>query len=179
MVLVLLADGFEEAEALVPVDILRRCGIEVKTVSIMETKLVTGTHNIAIMADELSADFNAGDFSAIILPGGLPGADHLENSAYVKELLISAQKNSKLICAICAAPKVLGLHGLLNGKKAVCYPGFEDKLIGAETLYDGVIVDGNIITSRAVGKSFDFAFAIAKALGKEKEAEQVKKAILY
>ena len=179
MVLVFLADGFEEAEALVPVDMLRRCGIEVKTVSIMESKTVTGTHGIQVLADEHYKEYSAENFSAVILPGGLPGADYLENSAYVKEMVLSANENGKLVCAICAAPKVLGAHGLLHGKKAVCYPGFEDKLIGATTSGDGVMIDGNIITSRAAGKCFDFAFEIAKALGKEKEAEEVKKGILY
>lgn len=179
MVLVFLADGFEEAEALVPVDMLKRCGLEVKTVSIMETKLVTGTHGIQVMADELYKNFKPSSFDAVILPGGLPGADYLENSAYVKDLVLAANEKGKLICAICAAPKVLGCHGLLKGKKAVCYPGFEDKLTGAETSDDGIMVSDNIITSRAAGKCFDFAFEIVKALGKENEAEKVKKAILY
>ena len=179
MVIVFLADGFEEAEALVPVDMLKRCGIDVKTVSIMETKNVMGTHGIEVVADEHYKDFKAENFSAVVLPGGLPGADHLENSDYVKEAVLSANKEGKLICAICAAPKVLGKHGILEGKKAVCYPGFEDKLTGAVASEDGVMVDGNIITSRAAGKCFDFAFAIAKALGKEEAAEQVKKGILY
>lgn len=179
MVIVFLADGFEEAEALVPVDMLKRCGIEVRTVSIMESKTVTGTHGIKVVADEHYSEFKAENFSAVILPGGLPGADHLENSDYVKETVLSANKEGKLICAICAAPKVLGKHGILKGKKAVCYPGFEDRLIGAVTSYDGVVVDENIITSRAAGKCFQFAFEIAKALGKEKQAEEVKKGILY
>jgi len=179
MVIVFLADGFEEAEALVPVDILRRCGIEVKTVSIMKSKNVMGTHSIEVMADEHYENFKAEKISAVILPGGLPGADHLENSDYVKEAVLSANKEGKLVCAICAAPKVLGKHGILKGKKAVCYPGFEDKLTGATTSEEGVMVDGNIITSRAAGKCFDFAFAIAKALGKEDEAKKVKEGILY
>ena len=179
MVIVFLADGFEEAEALVPVDMLKRCGIDVKTVSVMESKTVTGTHGIKILADEHYKEFKAENFSAIILPGGLPGADHLENSDYVKEAVLLANKEKKLVCAICAAPKILGKYGILHGKKAVCYPGFEDKLAGASASEDGVMVDGNIITSRAAGKCFDFAFEIAKALGKETEANQVKKGILY
>ncbi len=179
MIIVFLADGFEEAEALVPVDMLKRCGLEVKTVSIMETKLVTGTHGIQVFADEHYKDFKLQSPDAVILPGGLPGADHLENSACVKEAVLSANEEGKLICAICAAPKVLGSYGLLEGKKAVCYPGFEEKLKGAVTSNDGVMVSGNIITSRAAGKCFDFAFEIAKALGKEKEAEKVKNSILY
>ncbi len=138
-----------------------------------------GTHSIEVLADEHYKEFKVEDYEAIILPGGLPGADHLENSEYVKEAVLSANKEGKLICAICAAPKVLGKHGILEGKKAVCYPGFEDTLTGAITSDDGVMVDGNIITSRAAGKCFDFAFEIAKALGKEKEAEQVKQGILY
>ena len=179
MVLVFLADGFEEAEALVPVDMLKRCGFEVKTVSVMEEKLVTGTHGIQVFADEHYKTFELPSFDAVILPGGLPGADHLENSAYVKEAVLKAKEDGKLICAICAAPKVLGKHGVLEDKKAVCYPGFEDKLLGANVSDDGVMVDGNIITARAAGKCFDFAFEIAKALGKGEEAEKVKISILY
>lgn len=179
MVLVFLADGFEEAEALVPVDMLRRCGLCVKTISIMETKLVTGAHNISVMADEHFASFKADEFSAVILPGGLPGADYLENSEYVREAIAKANAEGKLICAICAAPKVLGACGVLKGKKAVCYPGFEDKLTGAQALEDGVMVDGNIITARAAGKSFDFAFETAKALGREEEALKVRNSVLY
>lgn len=179
MVLVFLADGFEEAEALVPVDMLKRCGIEVKTVSIMDEKLVTGTHGIQVMADEHYKTFTPSCIDAVILPGGLPGADHLENSDYVKKAVLKSNEEGKLVCAICAAPKVLGKHGILEGRKAVCYPGFEDKLTGAITSDDGVMVDGNIITSRAAGKCFDFAFEIAKALGKEAEAEKVRNSILY
>ncbi|MBE7027484.1 MAG: DJ-1/PfpI family protein [Ruminococcaceae bacterium] len=179
MVLVFLADGFEEAEALVPVDILKRCGLEVKTVSIMETNIVTGTHGIKVIADEVYKDFNPKSPKAIILPGGLPGADNLQSSPYVKEHIIAANNEGRLIGAICAAPKVLGIYGLLEGKKAVCYPGVEDKLTGALVSDDGVMVSDNIITSRAAGKCFDFAFEIAKSLGKEKEAKLVRQSILY
>ncbi|MBE7039343.1 MAG: DJ-1/PfpI family protein [Ruminococcaceae bacterium] len=179
MVLVFLADGFEEAEALVPVDVLKRCGLDVRTVSIMETNVVTGTHGIKVIADEVYKDLSPSSPDAVILPGGLPGADHLQSSPYVKEHIVAANKEGRLIGAICAAPKVLGAYGLLEGKKAVCYPGFEDKLKGAHVSDHGVMVCDNIITSRAAGKCFDFAFEIAKALGKEKEAESVKESILY
>ena len=179
MVLVFLADGFEEAEALVPVDILKRCGLEVKTVSVMESKTVTGRSGIKVTADESFADFKSKDFSAVILPGGLPGADYLEASDYVKNAVLCAEENKKLICAICAAPKALGAFGVLKGKKATCYPGFEEKLLGAKYVKKGVVKDGNVITACAAGKSFEFAFKIAESLVKAKEVKDVKKSIFY
>lgn len=179
MILVFLADGFEEAEALIPVDVLKRCGFEVKTVSIMESKTVTGRSGISVLADEHYQSFKSENFEALILPGGLPGADHLQNSPYVKDAVLKAQDNGKVIAAICAAPKALGAFGVLNGKTATCYPGFEDELIGAKKKNCGVVVSDNIITGKAAGKSFDFAFKIAEALGKVKEAEEVKKSIFY
>ncbi len=179
MILVFLADGFEEAEALIPVDVLKRCGFTVKTISVMDSKSVTGRSGITVTADELYKDFEIKDFSAVILPGGLPGADYLEASDYVKNAVLSAHNNKKLICAICAAPKALGAFGVLKDKKATCYPGFEDELVGAVYVQDGVVTDKNIITACAAGKSFEFAFAIATALGKTKEADEVKKSIFY
>lgn len=179
MILVFLADGFEEAEALIPVDVLKRCGFTVKTVSIMDSKTVTGRSGISVVADEHYQDFKAEDFEAVILPGGLPGADHLQNSSYVKEAVLKAQDDGKVIAAICAAPKALGAFGVLNGKNATCYPGFEDELIGAKKKNCGVVADGNIITGKAAGKSFDFAFKIAEVLGKSVDAEEVKKSIFY
>lgn len=179
MVIVFLADGFEEAEGLVPVDVLKRCGLDVKTVSIMDTKTVTGRSGITVLADEHYKEFEAEDFSAVILPGGLPGADHLQNSAYVKDAVKKAQNDGKVIAAICAAPKALGAFGVLEGKSATCYPGFEDELLGAKKKNCGVVVSDNIITGKAAGKSFDFAFKIAEALGKSKEAEEVKQSIFY
>lgn len=160
MVALLLADGFEEIEALTPVDILRRAGINVKTYSINGDLCVCGAHNIMVDADDIIENVNYDSVEAVILPGGMPGADNLENCKEVQELLEYASENGKLMCAICAAPKVLGKFGYLKGKKATCFPGFEECLLGAESTEKRVVTDGNVITSKGMGTAMDFALAI-------------------
>ncbi len=168
MVALLLADGFEEIEALTPVDILRRAGIDVKTYSINGDLCVCGAHNIMVDADDIIENVNYDSVEAVILPGGMPGADNLENCKEVQELLEYASENGKLMCAICAAPKVLGKFGYLKGKKATCFPGFEECLLGAESTGKRVVTDGNVITSKGMGTAMDFALAILEYMkGKE------------
>ncbi|MBQ4515556.1 MAG: DJ-1/PfpI family protein [Clostridia bacterium] len=179
MVILFLADGFEEIEALATVDILRRCGIDVKTVSVSNSNAVMGAHHIPVVADLRMPEILDITPTAVILPGGLPGADNLEASKEVNQKLDECYKNGGLVAAICAAPKVLGAAGLLKGKCAVCYPGFEDKLLGATALTDRVCVCENVITSRGAGTSHDFAFAIAKWLEKEDAAFKIRKGMLY
>ncbi len=179
MVILFLADGFEEIEALATVDILRRCGIDVKTVSVSNSNAVMGAHHIPVVADLRMHEICDAEPEAVILPGGLPGADNLEASSIVNEKLAECYKGGGLVAAICAAPKVLGAAGLLKGKRAVCYPGFEDKLIGAEVVNERVCVCENVITSRGAGTSHDFAFAIAKWLGKEDATVKIRKGMLY
>ncbi len=165
MTYVFLADGFEEIEALAVVDILRRCKLAVSTVSIMGRRQVTGSHQITVTADCLIEEIDAGNGEAFILPGGLPGADHLEASATLAALLKSAFAADKIVAAICAAPKVLGALGLTKGRRATSYPGYEAALVGASYLTERVVCDGNLITSRGAGTAADFAFALAAALG--------------
>lgn len=162
---VFLADGFEEIEALAVVDILRRCGIETKTVSITDSLTVNGTHGVPVTADiKLSdADLDAAD--ALILPGGLPGADNLQACDTLNKALLKAFEDGRIVAAICAAPKVLGALGIVNGKKATCYPGVEGQLTGATYLTDSVVRDGNLITSRGPATATAFAFALAEAQG--------------
>ncbi len=162
---VFLADGFEEIEALAVVDILRRCGIETKTVSITDSLAVNGTHGVPVTADiKLSdADLDAAD--ALILPGGLPGADNLQACDTLNKALLKAFEDGRIVAAICAAPKVLGALGIVNGKKATCYPGVEGQLTGATYLTDSVVRDGNLITSRGPATATAFAFALAEAQG--------------
>lgn len=179
MVILFLADGFEEIEALATVDILRRCGIDVKTVSVSNSSAVMGTHHIPVVADLRLSEIEGIDPEAVILPGGLPGADHLQASGEVNAVLAACAAKGGLVAAICAAPKVLGAAGLLKGRRAVCYPGFEEELVGAQTGSERVAVDGNVITSRGAGTAHDFAFAIAKWLGKEAEAKRVRESMLY
>lgn len=177
MIYVFLAEGFEEIEALATVDILRRAGMDVKTVSVTGKKEVTGSHNITVTADV--TEINIMDAETVILPGGMPGTLNLKASDMVQNAISYAFDNNKLMCAICAAPLVFGNAGFLKGKKAACYPGFEKELIGAEVVYEPVVTDGNIITSRGAGTAHLFAFEILKYFGKEKEAADLYKGMIY
>lgn len=173
-----LANGFEEVEALGTVDILRRSSVKVQTISIMDTKEVTGAHEIKVVADLLfsEADFSEGD--AFILPGGMPGATNLDASLPLKNLLIEKYKDQKLIAAICAAPLVLGGLGFLKGRKATAYPGFESKLTGAQTSDAAVEVDGNVITGKGPALVFDFGMALVTYLRGKDVAEEVAAGLL-
>ena len=126
-----LADGFEEIEAITPIDIFRRAGIEVTTISISEEKMVLGAHNIPIVTDKLFTEVDFNDNDLLYLPGGMPGTRNLQAHEGLKNLLIKQAGENKKIAAICAAPSILGGLGLLEGKEAICYPGFEDQLEGA------------------------------------------------
>ena len=179
MVYLFLANGFEESEALVPLDILRRGGVEIKTVGV-DGKTVTGSHNITVSTD-ITADEVVLDTSleAIILPGGMPGTLNLEKSETVGNAINFAVTSERLIAAICAAPSILGHKNLLFGKKAVCYPGFEKELFGAVICDKPCVRDGNIITAIGAGAAFDFGLSILSYLKGEKAAETVKKAMKY
>ncbi len=177
MVYVFLAEGFEEIEALSVVDIIRRCGLSLQTVSISQNRQVTGAHGIPVLADRLFSETDFSDALALVLPGGLPGSDNLQNCEELKKLLIEGNEKGILLAAVCAAPKVLGAFGILKGKRATCYPGYEPELLGATPVEDRVAVDKNCITSRGAGTAADFAFAIAKALGAETEG--VYRGMLY
>ncbi len=168
-----LAEGFEEIEAITPIDVLRRAEIEVVTVSISNTKEVTGSNNITILADKLFTECNFTDAHLLVLPGGLPGATNLNNYTPLKELLIDFSKQDKLIGAICAAPMILGEKGLLKGKNATCYPGFEDKLLDANYTASSIEVDGNIITAKGAGIAMKFALQLVNLLKGEEVATQL------
>ena len=176
---IFLADGFEEIEGLTVVDILRRAGVEVTTVSIMGKKTIVGAHKITLEADEVFEDCNFSDGDMFVLPGGMPGTLHLGEHQYLAELLKKADQEKKGIAAICAAPSVLGDLGLLKGKKATCYPGFEERLTGASTTIDPVVTDGHITTSRGMGTAIPFALElVTRMCGKEK-SEALSKSIIY
>jgi 4-methyl-5(b-hydroxyethyl)-thiazole monophosphate biosynthesis len=162
MVYVFIADGFEEVEAVVPVDILRRAGVSVKLVGV-GGKNITGAHGIKIEAD-MTCDEPIGDFEAIMLPGGMPGTLNLEKSNVVLQVIDRAVKNGVIIAAICAAPSILGHLGLLHGKKAVCYPGFENDLEGAQVMSAQVCEDGSFITGNGPGAAFAFGLLLASRL---------------
>ncbi len=176
---IFLADGFEEVEGLTVVDLLRRARIDVTMVSIMGRNKITGAHDIVVEADELYEDMDFSNMDALILPGGMPGTKYLGEHSELVKLLKSFNKDQKLIAAICAAPSVLGVNSILDGKKATSYPGFEDKLEGASFVEEPVVKDKNIITSRGLGTAIDFSLAIIEALKDKDRAEEVAKSIIY
>ena len=161
-IFVFLADGFEEIEALTPVDILRRAGLSVKTVSVMGDQVVAGAHGVPVMADMMFDEVNAEDAEMILLPGGLPGATNLDAHQGLSQMIMDFAREEKPLAAICAAPLVFGNRGLLEGKKATCYPGFETYLKGAQYTAALVEKDGNFITGKGPGAAMEFAFAIVE-----------------
>lgn len=175
----ILADGFEEIEGLTVVDLLRRAQIDINMVSITGKLEVTGSHEIKIIADSLfhEEDFNQTDM--IVLPGGMPGTNHLGEYEPLIALLKDFNEKAKYIAAICAAPSVLGMNGLLTDKKAISYPGFYDKLVGATIRDEKVVVDGNIITSKGLGTSIDFALALISILKDDEVSLSIGKSIQY
>ena len=173
MIAVFLAIGFEEIEALATVDILRRAGLNVVTVGV-GTKRPMGAHNIEVIADKLDKDLSLDSLSAVILPGGMPGTLNLEQSPMVQTAIKHAVEHQLPIGAICAAPSILGHLGLLQGKKATCYPGFESELTGA-TLCDGVVTDGNITTASGAGVAVDFALELVSRLVSAEKAEEIRR----
>ncbi len=179
MVYLFLADGFEEIEALCVLDFLRRAGVYVKTVGV-SGKTATGSHSIPVICDMTEDELDTGaDFDMVILPGGLPGSTNLDKSCVVDKIINRAYSEGKYLCAICAAPFILGKRGFLNGKRATCYPGFEKELTGAQLVDAGVVRDGKIITGRAMGSSHDFALEIVEALCGKEMKEKLKEAVLY
>ena len=174
---VYLADGFEEIEAITIIDVLRRGAVKVFTVSVKESLMVKGAHGIEIKADMNIRSIET-DLDGHILPGG-PGAEILFNSEELKKVFIEANQSGKLLGAICAAPSVLGRWGLLKGKKATAYPGYEKYLVGADLLKDKVVKDGNIYTSRGPGTAMEFGLSLVEALSSKMKMEEVKEGLLY
>lgn len=169
MIYVFLAEGFEEVEALATVDVLRRAGLDVKTVGVTGD-VVSGSHSIPVVCDTVIGSIQPDEsIQAVVLPGGMPGTLNLENSKEVNAFIDYAVENGKYICAICAAPSILGKKGLLNGKEAICFPGFEEYLYGAKVSDKSVVADGKFITAKACGVALKFGKVIAEQfIGKEK-----------
>lgn len=179
MVYVFLANGFEEIEALTAVDLMRRASIDVETVSIMDSKVVTGSHGISVQADRLydDADFDACEM--MVLPGGMPGTTNLCEHKALNEKLIEFHSAGKNVAAICAAPMVFGRAGLLQGHEATIYSGMEDELTGAVVKDERVVVSENVITSKGPGTAMDFALKLIELLKDKDAAEKVAKGLLY
>lgn len=178
MVYVFLADGFEEVEGLTVVDILRRAGAEVRTVSIMGRKNVISSHQVEIMADLLFEELSE-DAEMLVLPGGIPGTPNLKAHAGLDALIRKSVEQGIYLAAICAAPTVYGSKGLLKGRKATCYPGMEGELLGAEVSYEKVVTDGTFITSRGLGTAIDFGLKLAEILKGKSVADSVAEKIVY
>ncbi len=177
-VYVLLADGFEEVEALTPVDVLRRVDINVYMTSTTKKLEVVGAHNIPVKCDVLIEDVKFDDASMIILPGGMPGTTNLFENELVKNTITLLDGKNLPIAAICAAPMILGEMGLLVGRKATCFPGFEKYLKGAVKTDNMVEVDGHIITARGMGAAMDFSLEIVKYLLGEEKMREIAKAMI-
>ena len=175
---VFLADGFEECEALIVVDILRRAGIETVMASVMDEIQVDSSRHIKVLADAFADEVDYESVDLIVLPGGRIGVDNLSERAIVKDkcMEFAAKKH---LAAICAAPSLLAEMGLLEGKKATCHPDVEGQMPGAILTRESVAIDGNIITGQALGASFDFALELVKILVGGDKSEQIRKAICY
>jgi 4-methyl-5(b-hydroxyethyl)-thiazole monophosphate biosynthesis len=183
--IVFLAEGFEEVEAVTPIDYLRRAGLEVAVVSAGEGEMVTGSHGIPVKADAAFGDLARqgravpASWDAVVLPGGLPGAANLAASAEIGSFIREMAAAGKLVCAICASPAlVLAPLGVLEGRKFTCYPGMEKTVSGAVWSGDRVVVDDTIITSRGAGTAGDFAEAVIGKLVCEEAAEKLAKSVL-
>lgn len=174
-----MANGTEEVECLAVVDVLRRAGLDTVLVSINEGAEVCGSHGIRLSCDTVIGETDLSDADVLFLPGGMPGTTHLAGCEALQTALLSQQKKGKRIAAICAAPSVLGELGLLSGKEATCYPGFEDKLAGARYTKQGVVTDGNITTARGLGYALDLGLELIRLLLSEAEAGRIREAIQY
>ncbi len=173
MIYAFLAKGFEEVEAIATIDVIKRAEIDICTVGI-GSKIVCGAHNIPVFCDLDESEVDVTDVDAIILPGGMPGTLNLEKNETVNKFIDYAVNNNKLIAAICAAPSILGHKGLLNGKEATAFPGFEEELDGAVISDKYVVADGNIITARGMGSAIDFGLKIVEYFQGESSALRLK-----
>ena len=177
MVYLFLADGFEEVEALCPLDLLRRAGVEVTAVGV-DGDVIRGSHGITVEADMRDVMYRDSKPEMIILPGGMPGTINLDKSPAVNSAIRAAANNQSYIAAICAAPMILGKRGLLEGRRAVCYPGFENELSGCEIAAEEKVVrDGNFITAKGMGAAFEFGLELVAILKGKNEADRIKKSV--
>ena len=179
MVYVFLADGFEEVEALTPIDVLRRAGVEVRTIGVTG-KTVTGTHGVPMVADILPEETDLAAADMIFLPGGMPGTTNLYASDFVRDAVKQFPESGRYVTAICAAPSViLGGMGILNGKRATCYPGMESGMTGATAVDAPCVQDGKIITGRGAGAAFDFALTLCEVLCGKQTADEIAASVCY
>ena len=176
---IFFAEGYEEIEALTVVDLCRRAGIWVDMVSVTDSLQVTGAHGIPVVMDKMLAEVEFDTLDMLVLPGGMPGTRNLEQVPLLMEQVKAFAAAGKYIAAICAAPSVFGHLGLLAGKNACCYPGFEEELTGANVMFHPCEADGNIITSRGMGCAIDFSLKIIEKLKNDDTASQIGRQIIY
>ena len=179
MIYVFLATGFEDIEALAPVDIMRRAGLDVQTVSITGERVVESAHGVGIVADILLPDVDFSEAEMLVLPGGLPGSTNLDACQPLTQAIVRHFEAGGAIAAICAAPLVFGHLGLLQGRRATCYPGVEPELKGAT--YTAAIVeqDGNIITGKGPGAAFEFGYTIVEFFRGEGVSQALRNGMIY
>ncbi len=178
MIYVFLAEGFEETEAIVPIDMLRRCGKDVATVGVTG-KTVTGAHDIPVVCDITIDEAKPDGLEMIVLPGGMPGTKNLAANERLRKIINHCITNKIFIGAICAAPSILGSMGILNGKSAVCYPGFETALTGAKVSQEPAVRDGMIITARGAGAALEFSHELICALTDKDTADNLAGNIIW
>ena len=176
---IFFATGYEEIEGLTVVDICRRCNIEIDMVSVTEETIVTGSHGISVKMDKLFSEVNFDEYDMLVLPGGMPGTKNLEAHEGLMKQVDAFFEKGKYIGAICAAPSVFGHRGILKGKNACCYPGFESHLEGADVSMNPVEMAGNVITSRGMGTAIPFALAIVGIFCGQEKADEMGKSIIY
>lgn len=174
MLYMFFADGFEEVEAIATLDVIRRAGIDIQSVGI-GSEIIKGSHNLKFMCDKTDSEISIdNNLIGVILPGGMPGTTNLMCNSVVNEFVDFCSKNNLLICAICAAPIILGKKGILKDKEAICFPGFEDELTGAKISDKYVCRDDNIITAKGMGSAINFGLEIVAALTNSSTAEKLK-----
>lgn len=178
-VLTFLAEGYEEIEALAVIDILRRAGVTVDLVSISDELLVTSSHNVTVLCDKLFDDVDFEEAEMLFLPGGMPGTKNLAACKKLEAMILKFNDEGKKLTAICAAPSVYGMLGLLKGKKATCFPSFEDKLLGATQIGGRVVTDGNITTSKGMGTAVDLGLELLAILEGQEKSDKIKGDIQY
>ena len=178
-VYIFLADGFEEIEGLTVVDIMRRAKIDVETISITGQKQINGAHKIIVEADRLFEETDFSDGDMLVLPGGMPGTLNLAGNETLAALIRSYDDQGKKLAAICAAPSILGVMGILKDKNAVCFPGFEEKLAGANVLDVPAVTDKNVTTGRGMGAATDFALELIRVLQGEDKAKEMAEKIVF
>ena len=179
MIYQFLATGFEDIEALAPLDIIRRAGLEIKTVSITDEKTVYSAHGVGVVADAVLADVDLTDADMFVLPGGLPGSVHLDKCEPLRQAIMNHYKAGKPLAAICAAPMVYGRLGILKGVKATCYPGVQEKLDGAQYTGEIVTKDGQFITGRGPAAAMEFGYVIAEHFLGDEAVAPLREGMIY